>query len=94
MSCCNSKARGATAPRTSRCRRWNAYNAWRRWCRALLKRVFDIDLEYCPRCGGELKIIAAIEEPAVIANILTHQGLPARAPQPAPALRPPLFETV
>jgi len=27
-----------------------------------------------------LKIIAAIEEPAVIVRILTHLGLPARAP--------------
>ena len=27
------------------------------WAR-LLKRVFDIDLEHCPHCGGTLKIIA------------------------------------
>ena len=26
----------------------------------LLKRVFEIDMEHCPNCGGELKIIAAI----------------------------------
>ena len=26
----------------------------------LLKRVFEVDLEHCPNCGGELKIIAAI----------------------------------
>jgi hypothetical protein len=26
----------------------------------LLKRVFDIDLEYSPNCGGELRIIAAV----------------------------------
>ena len=50
------------------------------WAR-LLKRVFDIDLEHCPQCGGDLKIIAAIEEPAVIVRILTHLGLPAGAPQ-------------
>jgi len=31
----------------------------------LLKRVFGIDLEHCPQCGGDVKIIAAIEEPAV-----------------------------
>ena len=49
-------------------------------CARLLKRVFDIDLEHCPQCGGELKIIAAIEELAVIVRILTHLGLPARAP--------------
>ena len=28
----------------------------------LLKRVFELDLEHCPHCGGELKIIAAILE--------------------------------
>ncbi len=49
------------------------------WAR-LLKRVFDIDVEHCPQCGGDLKIIAAIEEPAVIVRILTHLGLSARAP--------------
>jgi hypothetical protein len=26
-------APGATAPRTSRCRRWNSCSAWLRWCR-------------------------------------------------------------
>src|SRR4029434_9226006 len=34
------------------------------WAR-LLKRVFDIDTEHCPNCGGALKIIAAIEDPPV-----------------------------
>ena len=49
-------------------------------CARLLKRVFDIDLEHCPQCAGDLKIIAAIEEPAVIVKILTHLVLPARVP--------------
>jgi hypothetical protein len=40
--------------------------------------VFDIDVEHCPHCGGKLKIIAAIEEPGVIAKILAHLGLPTR----------------
>ena len=49
------------------------------WAR-LLKRVFDIDIERCPQCGGKLKMIAAIEEPAVIERILTHLGLSAQPP--------------
>ena len=54
------------------------------WAR-LLKRVFDIDMQHCPNCGGELKIIAAVLEPPVIEKILTHLGLQARAPRRAPA---------
>ncbi len=51
----------------------------------LLKRVFAIDLTTCPQCGGTLTILAAIEDPGVIAKILTHLGLPTRAPPRAPA---------
>jgi hypothetical protein len=61
------------------------------WAR-LLKRVFEFDLEHCPQCGGEFRIIAAIEEPALIVKILTHLGLPARAPPRSPALPLPLFQ--
>ena len=51
----------------------------------LLRRVFDLDLQHCPNCGGELKIIAAILEQPVIEKILTHLGLRARAPPRSPA---------
>lgn len=51
----------------------------------LLRRVFDLDLQHCPNCGGELKIIAAILEQPVVEKILTHLGLQARAPPRAPA---------
>ncbi len=44
----------------------------------LLTRVFAIDITTCPQCGGELTLIAAIEDPAVIRKILTHLGLPTR----------------
>ncbi|MGH8607427.1 MAG: hypothetical protein ACREX9_08415 [Gammaproteobacteria bacterium] len=55
------------------------------WAR-LLKRIFNIDLEHCPNCGGALKIIAALLDPTVIAaQILTHLGWPARAPPQRPA---------
>lgn len=51
----------------------------------LLKRVFAIDMTTCPQCGGPLTILAAIEDPTVIIKILTHLGLPSRAPPRAPA---------
>ena len=54
------------------------------WAR-LLERVFALDLEHCPNCGGELKLIAAIVEASVIEKILTHLGLQARAPPRAAA---------
>jgi len=34
-----------------------------------LKRVFDIDIETCPACGGAVKVIACIEDPVVIKRI-------------------------
>jgi hypothetical protein len=43
-----------------------------------LKRVFDkaplgdIDIETCSECGGDVRIIASIEDPVVIQKILTH----------------------
>ena len=62
------------------------------WAR-LLKRVFDIDMEHCPNCGGTLTILAAILDPTVIAKILAHLGLPIRAPPRAPARRFALLQT-
>ncbi len=47
-----------------------------------LKRVFGIEIDKCQRCGGTLRIIASIEQPAVIARILAH--LERTAPQPHP----------
>ncbi len=31
-----------------------------------LKRVFKIDIETCNQCGGAVKVIASVEDPAVI----------------------------
>src|SRR5262249_5628305 len=47
--------------------------------------AFDIDIENCPNCCGALKIIAAIEDPAVIIKIVSHLGLPTHAPPRFPA---------
>jgi hypothetical protein len=45
----------------------------------------------CPQCGGRLRLIALIEEAAVIGRILRHLGVPTEIPAPRPARAPPLF---
>jgi hypothetical protein len=37
-----------------------------------LKRVFRLDIEQCERCGGKVKIIASVEDAAVVGRILAH----------------------
>ena len=54
------------------------------WAR-LMMRVFELDVLSCPRCGGRMKILCAINEPTAIQKILACLGLPSRAPPVAPA---------
>jgi len=54
-----------------------------RWAQRL-KRVFQIDVEICPNCGGTVQIIVSIEDPPVIERILRHlasKDLPGLWPQ-------------
>ncbi len=67
-------------------------SARRSWACLAETRIVDIDIEHCPNCGGRLKIIAAIVDPALIAKILTHLHLPARAPPRSPARPVDLFQ--
>jgi hypothetical protein len=52
---------------------------------SLLERTFAIDILACPECGGRLRLIATINDQAVIEKILGHLGLPTEAPAPLPA---------
>jgi hypothetical protein len=57
-----------------------------------LKRVFNIDVLICPKCGGEAKVIAdtsdrCIEDQAVIDKILQHLQAKGVLPPP-PELLP------
>ena len=52
-----------------------------------LKRVFGIEIETCPACGGAMRIIACIEDPDVIEKILTH--LDVKGGEPEATRRPP-----
>ncbi len=62
-----------------------------RWSE-LLKRVYNIDLETCPDCGGALTFIATIVERAVVEKILTHLALPVEPPKFHPARAPPQMD--
>jgi hypothetical protein len=52
-----------------------------------LKRVFDIDINLCPLCGGQLRVIADITDPDLIRKILDH--VQKRAPPGLPPRRAP-----
>ena len=63
------------------------------WAR-LIHQVYEVDPLECPRCKGLMRVIALIDDKAVIRRILTHLGL--WAPQNAagtgpgpPAAHPP-----
>ena len=54
-----------------------------RWAQRL-KRVFQVDVETRPKCGGTIKVIASIEGPPIIERILRHlasKDLPGLWPQ-------------
>ena len=58
----------------------------------MIKQVYEVDPLVCPRCAGPMRMIAFIEQPAVIEKILTHLGLCAAlswSKGPAPAQSPP-----
>jgi hypothetical protein len=50
-----------------------------------MRRVFAIDVLECPRCGGAMKILAAIHPHETTAAILACLGLPTRAPPTEPS---------
>ena len=58
------------------------YYAWA----SLLERTFSLDVLACPDGGGRLRLVATIEDRAVI-EILRHLELPIDPPAPAPARR-------
>jgi hypothetical protein len=67
------------------------------WAR-LIHKAYEVDPLECPRCKGPVRVIALIDDAAVIRKILSHLGLwapqPARGRQPGqPAHEPPVPST-
>jgi hypothetical protein len=51
-----------------------------------MARVFEVDVLKCVRCGGSMRMLAAIDTPDTIRKILSCLGLPTRPPPVAPAI--------
>ena len=63
----------------------------RRWA-VLMRRIYEVDPLVCPKCTGTMRMIALIQEPKVIDQLLRHlrtKGRDARAGPWATGLSPP-----
>ena len=58
----------------------------------MLKRVFDIDIQICSKCGGQIKVISAIHNQQVIKRILNSLGESSTVPELSPSRGPPETE--
>ena len=54
-----------------------------------LKRVFNIDIEVCGRCGGSVRVIACIEDQDIVDKILAHLRNKEQDTPTLPHLTPP-----
>jgi hypothetical protein len=52
---------------------------------ALMHRAFALDVLECPHCGGRLRLIGTLHDPAVIRRLLTHLGTASSGHSPGPA---------
>jgi len=51
----------------------------------MIRKVYEVDPLLCPSCGGQMRVIAFIEEPKVIDKIIRHLKLTFEADRPPPA---------
>ena len=56
----------------------------------LLARIYGVAPLKCSGCGGRVRLVGFITEPATVRQILEHVGEPAIAPAIAPARSPPV----
>ena len=63
------------------------------WAQLLL-RVFGIDALKCPKCQGQMRVIATIIEAKVVKRILDSLGYTSESPAVRPARGPPDVELV
>ena len=62
--------------------------------RECIKKIWEVDALVCPRCGGQMKIIAFITEVLSIKQILKHLNLWQQKPSRSPPSKPESIEFV
>ena len=55
---------------------------------SLLRPTFDVDVLRCASCGGRLRVLEEVSEPAAVRLVLDRLGLPTAAPAAARARDP------
>jgi len=60
-----------------------SFKPFRGWSE-MIKKVFEVDPLLCPKCGGQMSIIAFIEDHKVIDKIINHLKLSFMAERPPP----------
>jgi hypothetical protein len=58
----------------------------------LIARIYEVFPLLCPKCGGQMRLIAFITEGTQIKKILEHIGVESDPPHISPARGPPLWE--
>ena len=58
----------------------------------LIARIFEVFPLLCPKCGGQMRLIAFITEGSQIRKILDHIGVEPDPPHISPARGPPLWD--
>jgi len=51
---------------------------------AMIRKVYEVDPMVCPKCGGQMKVVAFLTEHAVVDRIIDHLKLTFAAEKPPP----------
>jgi hypothetical protein len=52
----------------------------------MIRKVYEVDPMVCPKCGGQMKVIALLTDDVVIDRIINHLKLTFTAVKPPPPL--------
>ena len=91
----NAKNRAAVVPKKpdeEELRKTRGASKHRLLWAALLARTFNLNMEVCPHCGGRMRIVAAVRDPASVKRYLDGVGLPSALPEIKPARPPPQLD--